>query len=95
MLRKEVFKALTPQTHAQMLTFYSDVLTNLTVITILQYAPISNHYIVYLKLTQCHTSIYFNKTGKKLGYGRTSFPKKENFAPRQRDELLDWAPEFC
>lgn len=40
------------------------MLTKLTVVIILQYKHVSNHYAVHLVLIQCYISIYGNKTGK-------------------------------
>lgn len=45
-----------------------DVLTNLTVVHISQYVPVSNHHIVHLKLTQCSTLLYLSKAGRKKNH---------------------------
>lgn len=41
------------------------VLTNHTEVIILQYIHILNHYIVYLKFTECYLSIIFQQSWKK------------------------------
>ena len=41
-----------------------DVLTNLTVVTILQYVCIANHH-VHLKFIQCYMSVKFQESWKR------------------------------
>ena len=55
--------------------------TKLTVVIILQYIHISNHYVVYLKLIQCYMSVIS--------------PQEKGKSAKSLKSMEDWESLFC
>lgn len=52
-----------------------DVLTHFIVVIISQYMCVSNHYTIYLKLTQCVCQLFSIKLEKNYAYEKSTFKR--------------------
>lgn len=83
-------KILTTHTKKQ-LCEVMDVLTNLTVVIILQYIHIANYCAVYLKLYSIICQLYFKKAGEKSSVdisGRNEMEEKMHYSLREECKKL-------